>query len=148
MDHNLQIWLIVISLALVASAAMQIFIAGVFARLLMLLRPSVGRAGLTEIADRALEAVEFADRATRSIVEILEQGKPVVDEAAGVSRRHLSHADQVVGEVLTGIERINHAANGVMMWPFHEARAWSAGARSAMAIFFKTNGNISTGKRW
>lgn len=124
MDRNLQGWLIVVSLALIASIAIQIFI---MERLLALLRSSTERHGLREIVDKAFDALDALDRASKTAAQILEQIKPTVDQAASISRRQLSHADQVVGEVLTGVERINH------------------GIGAAITAFFKKDGGTSKG---
>jgi hypothetical protein len=95
MDRTLQIWLIVISLALIASIFVQIFLMAIFIRLLSILRPKPGQRGIHEIADRALEAIENTDRAIKVALNMLEEIRPVVNQAASVSRRHISHADQV-----------------------------------------------------
>jgi hypothetical protein len=148
MTHDLQTWVIVLSLALLASVMLQIFFMGILLRLLRALRPRPGQCGLWDLTDRALVALNDADRATRTTVEILEQIKPVVEQAASISRRQLSHADQVVEEFLTGVERIERDVNTVRNWPVREARAWSAGFTSAITAFFRMNGTAAKGKRW
>lgn len=148
MDRTLQIWLIVISLALIASMFMQIFLVSILIRLLAAVRPRPGQHGLVEIADRAGAALEGADRAIRTTVDMLEEIRPVVHQAATVSRRQLSHADRVLGDVLTGVSRIQSDVSYVRNWPVREARAWSAGVMTAMIAFFRPNGTATKGKRW
>jgi|ERR1700722_18528161 hypothetical protein len=148
MDRTLQIWLIVISLALLASIFLQIFLMSVFIQLLSALRPKPGQRSLGEIADRAYEVIEGADRAMKVTVEMLKEVEPVVIQAASVSRRGIMHADQVVGDALEGVARIQHDVNIVTNWPFREARALSAGVFTAMASFFRKNGTAKKGQRW
>ncbi len=148
MDHNLQIWVIVVTVVLIASVFMQIFIMGVFIRLLAIFRPKPGQRGLQEFVERATVACEHADRAIRTTAEILDHIKPVVNEAASVSLRQLSHADQVVEEVLTDVDRMHRDVTAVRNWPVREARALSAGVTSAMTVFFRSNGSGNKGKRW
>lgn len=148
MDRTLQIWLIVISLALLASIFLQIFLMTIFNRLLSLLRPKPGQRGFREIADRALEAIEGTERAIELTVDILEEVEPVVNQAASVSRRQLSHADQVVGNALERVARIQHDVSIVRNWPIREARALSAGIATAMIAFFRRNGTVDKGQRW
>jgi hypothetical protein len=148
MDPTLQIWMIVISLALLASILLQIFLMATFIRLLTHLRPKPEQRGLREITDRALEAIEGADRAIKVTVDMLEEVRPVVNQAASVSRRQLSHADQVVGNALDGLARIQHDVNLVRNWPMREARALSTGVATAMFALFRRNGTANKRQRW
>ncbi len=148
MDSTLKIWLIVISLALIASIAVQIFLMAIFIRLLSILRPKPGQRGIHQIADRALEAIENTNRAMKAAVNMLEEIKPVVNQAASVSRRQLSHADQVLGDALDGVARIQRDVSIVRNWPIREARALSAGVINGMFAFFRGNGAANKGQKW
>ena len=145
MDQVLQILLIAVALALIASIAIQIFLMG---RLLSLLRSGLGRHALHEIVDKAFEALEGVDRATQAATQVMEQIKPTVQQVASVSQRQLSHANQVVDEVLTGVERINHNVNAAIRWPSREAHAWSTGVRTALAALFGKSKNLRKEKQW
>lgn len=142
-----QIWLIVVSLALIVSLAVQIFVMAVFIRLLMRLRPAPGGWGLREIFDKTLQAAISIDRAARTACEMLEQINPPVRHAASISERRLAHADRVAGEVLTTIERINYNVGTIAGWPFREVFAWSAGLRSASTALFKKQIDCSKGRQ-
>jgi hypothetical protein len=148
MDRTLQIWLIVISLALIASIFVQIFLMAIFIRLLSILRPKPGQRGVHEIADRALEAIENTDRAIKVTVNMLEEIRPVVNQAASVSLRQISHADRVLGDALDGVARIQRDVSIVRKWPIREARALSAGVTSAMIALFRGNGGANKGRKW
>ena len=145
MDRDLQIWLIVVSVALIASVAIQLFIIG---RLLVLVRFSLGRHNLHEIVDKAFDALDRVDRTTEAANQLLEQIRPTVDQVAGISQRQLPRADQVVGEVLTSVQRINHDVNAAISWPSREAHAWSAGVRSALSALFRKDGDPTKGQQW
>jgi hypothetical protein len=148
MDRTLQIWLIDISLALIASIFVQIFLMAIFIRLLSILCPKPGQRGIHEIADRALEAIENTDRAIKVTVNMLEEIRPVVNQAASVSRRQISHVDQVVVDALDGISRIQRDVSIVRNWPIREARGLSVGVISAMIAFFRGNGTANKGEKW
>jgi len=148
MDRTLQIWLIVISLALIASIFVRIFLMAIFIRLLSILRPKPGQRGIHEIADRALEAIENTDRAIKVTVNMLEEIRPVVNQAASVSRRQISHADQVLGDALDGVARIQCDVSIVRNWPIREARALSVGVISAMIAFFRGKGTANKEQKW
>jgi len=148
MDRTLQIWLIVISLALLASVFFQIFLMATFIRILSILRPKPGQRSLAEIVDRTYEAIEGTDRAIKLTVEMLKEVEPVVIQAASASRRQIMHADQVVGDALDTVARIQQDVSTVRNWPIREARALSAGVFTAMASFFRKNGTANKGQRW
>ena len=116
-------------------------------RLLSLLRPKPGQRGVREIANRALEAIEGADRALKLTVDMLEEVRPVVNQAASISQRQLSHADQVVGNALEGVARIQRDVSIVRNWPIREAHALTVGATAAMIAFFRRNGTADKGQR-
>ena len=148
MDRTLQIWLIVISLALLASIFLQIFLMATFIRILSIVRPKQGQRSFGEIADRAYQATDGADRAIKLTVDMLKEVEPVVSQAASVSRRQIMHADQVVGDALEGVARIQHDVSLVRNWPLRKTRALSAGVLSAMASFFRKNGGANKRQRW
>ena len=145
MDQVLQILLIAVALALIASISIQIFLMG---RLLGVLRSGLGRHPLNEIVDKAFETLDGVDRATQAATQVMKQIKPTVEQVASVSQRQLSHADQVVNEVLTGVERINHDVNAAIRWPAREAHAWSAGVRTAFGSLFGKGPSLSKEKQW
>lgn len=148
MERTLQIWLIVISFALIASIFVQIFLMAIFIRLLSILRPKPGQRGVHEIADRALEAIENTDRAIKVTVNLLEEIRPVVNQASSVLCRQISHADRVLGDALDGVGRIQRDVGIVRKWPIREARALSAGVTSAMIALFQGNGGANKGQKW
>jgi len=148
MDRNLQIWFIVITFGPIATMFMHIFLVSILIRLQAALRPRPGQRSLLEIADRAGAALEGADRAIRTTVDILEEIKPVVHQTASVSRRELPHADRVFGDAPTGVARIQSDVSYLRSCPMREARAWSAGVMTAMIAFFPSNGTAGKGKRW
>jgi hypothetical protein len=148
MDSTLQIWLIVISLALLASIFLQIFLMATFIRLLSVLRPKPGQRSIAEIADRTYEAIASLDRTLKVTVNMLEEVEPVVAQAASVSRRQIMHADQVVGDALNAVARIQRDVTIVRNWPVRQSRAVTAGVFTAMASFFRKNGTASKGPRW
>ena len=149
MQHDLQIWLIVILLALLS--AIQLFIITFLIRLANLVKPTPGAPpGIHEIAARIMETMEGMHRAAKITTELLGQISPTVEQAAIVSRRQLAHADQVIEEVLEDVERINqgvHYVAAAVRFPFREAFALSAGIRSATATFFNRAGNSSKRKQ-
>jgi hypothetical protein len=145
MEPTLQIVLIVVALALLASIAIQVFM---MARLLSFFRSGMGRRGLDQIIDKAFDAVDGVDRATSAATEVLEKLKPSVEHLASVSQRQLSHADQVVDEVLSSVGSINHNVNAAIHWPAREAHAWTAGVRTALFSYFKKNGDSAREERW
>ena len=130
MDHSLQIWIIVISAVLILSVGIEIFVLVVFVKLLTALRPVPGRRSLQEIADKAYQTLDSVDKTAKSMDQILIQVKPTIDQATSISQRQLTHADQVVGDMLTGVERLNTVVSAVSNLP---SRAMSAGVRIAMA---------------
>src|ERR1700722_10738457 len=130
MDHSLQIWIIVISAVLILSVGIEIFVLVVFVKLLTALRPVPGRRSLQEIADKAYQTLDSVDKTAKSMDQILIQVKPTIDQATSISQRQLTHADQVVGDVLTGVERLNTVVSAVSNLP---SRAMSAAVRLAMA---------------
>jgi len=148
MDRTLQIWMVVVSLALIASIFVQIFLMAIFIRVLAILRPKPGQRGIHEIAEKALETIENTDRAIKLTVNMLEEIKPVVSQAASVSRRQISHADQVFEDALEGVARIQRNVGFVRNWPFRQARALSAGVTTALMAFFRVNGTANKGQRW
>ena len=148
MQHDLQIWLIVILLALLS--AIQLFTITFLIRLANLVKPAPGAPGIHEIAARIMETIEGMHRAAKITTELLGQIRPTVEQAAIVSRRQLAHADQVIEEVLEDVERINqgvHNVAGAVRFPFREAFALSAGIRTATATFFNRAGNSSKRKQ-
>ena len=148
MDRTLQIWLIVITLALIASIFVQIFLMAIFVRVLSIVRPEPGQGGIREIADRALEAIENTDRAIKSTVNMLEEIRPVVNQAASVSRRQISHADQVLGDALDGAARIQRDVSIVGNWQIREARALSVGVTTAVIAYFRGNETANKRRKW
>ena len=148
MDRNIEIWVIVGCTALAVSAIVQVFFMAALLRLASLLRPAPGRLGPSEILDKVIETTATLERVTKSMAQMLDELKPVVAEFSSVSSRQVNHADQVVGEVLTTVERINSSVNSAISRPFREAHALSAAVRSAATALFKTNDNSYKGKRW
>jgi hypothetical protein len=148
MDRNLEIWVIVGCIALALSAVVQIFFMAAFLRLAALFRPVPGRPGPSEILDKIIETTATLERVTKSMAQIVDELKPVVNQVSTVSSRQINHADQVVGEVLTTVERINSSVNSAISRPFREAHALSAALRTAATALFKTNDNSYKGKRW
>src|SRR5579863_6803099 len=127
MDHSLQIWIIVVSIALIACTVVQIVTIGIFIRVLKLVRPKEGQQSLREIAEKSITAIEALERVTRTLGKMLDDIKRPVEEVATISHRQLSHADRVVGDVLDGVERVNHEVSAILTWPSRQARALSAG---------------------
>jgi hypothetical protein len=148
MDHNLEIWIIAGCIALSVSAVVQLFFMAAFLRVAALLRPAPGRPSPSEILDKVIETTATLERVTKSMAQMLDELKPVVDQVSTVSLRQVNHADQVVGEVLTTVERINSSVNSAISRPFREAHALSAAVRTAATALFKTNDNSYKGKRW
>ena len=72
----------------------------------------------------------------------------MVNQAASVSRRRISHADQVLGDAVDGVARIQRDLSIVRNWPIREARALSVGVTSAMLAFFRGNGTANKGQKW
>ena len=144
MQHDLQMWLIIIFLALLI--AIQLFFITFLIRLASLLKPVPGRPGFQEIAARIIETMEGLNRTSKTITQLADQIRHTVTQAAVVSSRQLAHADQVIGEVLRDVERINERVHNVaaaVRLPIREAHALSAGIRSATATFFRTARNSS-----
>jgi hypothetical protein len=95
--------------------------------------------------------MEGMNRTTKITTELLEEIRPAVEQAAIVSERHLAHADQVIGEVLGDVERINqgvHKVPAVVGSPFREAHAFSSGIRSAAATLFRRAVTSNKRKQW
>ena len=137
MERDLQIWLIIVFLALLI--AIQVFVIAFLMRVLKLLRPTTGSAGVRDIAAKVAETMEALNRTAKTTNEFLTQIRPTVEQAVAVSRRQLSHADRVVGEVLNNVERVNqaiHSFAAAISVSFSEAHAISAGVRSATAMLF------------
>jgi hypothetical protein len=147
-DYTLQLWLIVISLALLASIILQLFLVSIFIRPLSALRPKSGQRSLAQIADRAYETIEDADGAIRATVDMLMEAEPVVSHAASASGRQIMRADQVIGDALDGVARIQQDVRIVRNWPIREARALHAGMLTTVASPFRTNGTVNEGHRW
>jgi hypothetical protein len=147
MTPYFQAWLIVASLALILSLALQIFLMAIIIRFLKFLQLAPGGPGLREILDKTHQAVINVDRAARAAGEVLEQINPQVRHAANISERRLAQADRVAGEVLTTIERINHNIGTVAHWPFREAFAWSSGLRSGSTALFKKHRDSGKGRQ-
>jgi ABC-type transporter Mla subunit MlaD len=95
--------------------------------------------------------MEALNRTTKTANEFLTQIRPTVEQAMNVSRRQLSHADKVVGEVLNNVEKINQPlrdfAAAVNVY-FSEAHALSAGVRSATATLFGKASDPHKRKQW
>ena len=148
MQHDIQIWLVIIFLALLI--AIQLFIVTFLIRVSNLVKPAPGKPGLHEIATRIVETTEAMNRAAKIASQLLDQIRPTVSQAAIVSSRQIAHADQVIGEVLADVERINQGVRDVaaaVRVPIREVQALSAGIRSATSTFFGTIGNSSQRKR-
>ena len=149
MERDLQIWLIIVFLALLI--AIQIFVIAFLIRVLNLLKPAPGSGGVRDIAAKVVETMEALSRTTKTTNEFLTQIRPTVEQAVSISRRQLSHADQVVGEALKNVERINQALHDVaaaVSVSFSEAHAISAGVRSATATLFGKASDPHKGKQW
>jgi signal transduction histidine kinase len=149
MERDLQIWLIVVFLALLI--AIQVFVIAFLIRVLNLLKPAPGNGGVRDIAAKVVETMEALNRTTKTVNEFLTQIRPTVEQAVSISRRQLSHADQVVGEALNNVERINQAVHNVaaaVSVSFSEAHAISAGVRSATAMLFGNESDSRKRKQW
>jgi hypothetical protein len=137
MERDLQIWLFIVFLALLI--AIQVFVITFLVRVLNLLGPTTGSGGVREIAAKVAETMEALNRTAKTINEFLTQIRPTVEQAVNISRRQMSHADRVVGEVLNNVERINQALHNfaaAVSVSFNEVHAISAEVRSATATFF------------
>jgi uncharacterized protein YoxC len=149
MERDLQIWLIIIFLALLI--AIQVFVIAFLIRVLNLLKPTAGSAGVRDIAAKVVNTMEALTTTTKTANEFLTQIRPTVEQAVNVSRRQLSQADKVVGEVLNNVERINRPlrdfATAVSV-SFSEAHAISAGVRSATATLFGKASDSHKRKQW
>ena len=149
MERDLQIWLIIIFLALLI--AIQIFVIVFLIRVLNLLKPTPGSAGVRDIAGKVVETMEALNRTTKTTNEFLTQIRPAVEQAVSISRRQLSRADKVVGEVLNNVERINQTAHSfatAVGVSFSEVHAVSAGVRSATATLFGKATDSHKRKQW
>jgi signal transduction histidine kinase len=149
MERDLQIWLIIVFLALLI--AIQIFVIAFLIRVLNLLKPASGNGGLRDIAAKVVETMEALSRTTKTTNEFLTQIRPTVEQAVSISRRQLSHADQVVGEALKNVERMNQAVQEVaatVSVSFSEVLAISAGVRSATATFLGKASDSHKRKQW
>ena len=149
MERDLQIWLIIIFLALLI--AIQIFVIAFLIRVLNLLKPTPGSAGVREIAAKVVDTMEALNRTTKTANEFLAQIRPTVEQAMNVSSRQLSHADKVVGEVLNNVDRINQPLRdfaAAVNVSFSEAHALSAGVRSATARLFGKASDPHKRKQW
>ena len=137
MERDLQIWLFIVFLALLI--AIQVFVITFLVRVLNLLRPTTGSGGVRAIAAKVAETMEALNRTAKTINEFLTQIRPTVEQAVNISRRQMSHADRVVGEVFNNVERINQALHNfaaAVSVSFSEVHAISAEVRSATATLF------------
>jgi hypothetical protein len=149
MERDLQIWLIIVFLALLI--AIQVFVIAFLIRVLNLLKPAPGNGGVRDIAAKVVETMEALNNTTKTVNEFLTQIRPTVEQAVSISRRQLSHADQVVCEALNNVERINQAVYNVasaVSVSFSEAHAISAGVRSATATLFGKASDSHKRKQW
>jgi uncharacterized protein YoxC len=149
MERDLQIWLIIVFLAILI--AIQVFVIAFLIRVLNLLKPTPGSAGVRDIAVKVVETMEALNRTTKTTNEFLTQIRPTVEQAVNISRRQLSHADQVIGEVLNNVERINQAVRefaAAVSVSFSEAHAISAGVRSATATLLGKASDSHKRKQW
>ena len=137
MERDLQIWLFIVFLALLI--AIQVFVITFLVLVLNLLRPTTGSGGVRDIAAKVAETMEALSRTAKTINEFLTQIRPTIEQAVNISRRQMSHADRVVGEVLNNVERINQALHNfaaAVSVSFSEVHAISADVRSATATLF------------
>lgn len=148
MDFNFQIWLIVVSLALICSVMLQIVLMTVIVRLLaMARRITGGGAGINEIFDKVLHAATAIDRAAGAAGDTLEQLNLQINHMSNISEKRLADADRVAGEVLTTVERINHDVAAFTGWPFREAMAWSAGLKTGATVLFRSRNRSIAGRQ-
>jgi len=149
MERDLQIWLIIVFLALLI--AIQVFVIAFLIRVLNLLKPTPGSAGVRDVTAKVVETMEALNRTTKTTNEFLTQIRPTVEQAVSISRRQLSHADKVVGEVLDNVERINqtvHNFAAAVSVSLSEAHAISAGIRSATSTLFGKASDSNKRKQW
>jgi hypothetical protein len=149
MERDLQIWLIIIFLALLI--AIQVFVIAFLIRVLNLLKPMPGSAGVRDLAGKVVETMEALNRTTKTANEFLTQIRPTVEQAVSISKRQLSQADKVVGEFLNNAERINRAVRdfaAAVSVSFGEAHAISAGVRTATATLFGKASDSHKRKQW
>jgi outer membrane protein assembly factor BamA len=81
--------------------------------------------------------VNSINRAARDTADLIEQIKPVVEDAASVSHRQLARADQVLSDVLTRVEAISENVEKGIVQPAREIQAISAALRRGLAVFFR-----------
>src|SRR6266542_3307938 len=135
MDRDVQMWLIVLAAATALSVTIQlavllgllIFARRVRAKLKSFLASSSSKGpSLSEVAASAQQALDTINRLAQNLTDLIERIRPVVDQAATVSRTQVARADQVLGGVLTNLEKAGlQVEQGV-----REVRAVSAGFRS------------------
>ena len=148
MERDFQIWLIVFFLGL--HIGIQLLIIVFLIRMLNLLKPTLGTPGVRDIATKAVATMEAVNRATTTTAELMTQIRPTVQQAASISKRQLSHADQVVGDVLDSVEGINQAVHDVAAAigaSLREAHAVSVGVRSATSTYFGKPSNLNKRKQ-
>ncbi len=142
MDRDLQVWLIVLMAVMAISVTIQL---GILAALFLGVLRATAKirevyaisksrgAGLPEMATRAVETMEAINRVAKDTAEVAERIKPALDEAAGLSRKRLAHADQVVGGVLTRVDRVSQHVEETVIRPVREIQALMAGLLSALS---------------
>ena len=150
MDRDLNVWVIVVAAAATIAVLLQLaFVVGLLfgirrlsAKMKELRAKSSSRGpALRELLTTAREALENINRAAKNTADITERIKPVVEDAASVSRRQLARADKVLGEVLTRVERISDFVEQDIVQPAREIHALSAAVRSTLAVFFRHSNN-------
>src|SRR5712692_1198373 len=145
MDRDLQIWFIVFAAATSVCALIQLSIlVGLFlgvrrlrAKLQEIQAMSLSQEStLREMAMNAREALTHLRLVAQNTAEVSERIKSVTNEAAEVSRRQLERADQVISNLLTGVQRFSKYVEWGATEPIHQIRAILAGVCSALSVFF------------
>src|SRR5215470_7827693 len=114
MDHDLDVWFIVVAPTASIAVLLQLgFLIGLLFGMRRLsakikelrTKSSSGGPAFGELVTTARNALESINRVAKNTADITERIKPVVEEAASVSHRQLARADKVLGEMLTRVER-------------------------------------------